>query len=421
MNLLDAASARVVMKKAGANEYAGPCPSCQGRDRFRVWPDRGSRGTGTYWCRQCGRRGDLIQFFIDFDGMGFKQAAAAAGVDLGPGKKPPAGSKIFTPGPEAGPQPVAAPHTRAVEFPPAAWCEKAGALVDHAAAALEQNTNAAAWLAGRGIPFEAARQYRLGWFEGEKGKPAAWRPREAWGLSTEINDKTGKPKRLWIPRGIVIPHIIDGRVVAVKIRRPMKDYATARPDTIMEKKYIALPGSYTGFMVCGTGRKAAVIVEAELDAICCAHASGDLAAAIAVKTSAAGPDTLASDVLSGCLRVMVALDYDVAGTSGSGRWLDQYPAVRWPVPCGKDPGEAFADGVDLRAWVWAGLPPALTVGRSLADVMKGGGGRNKKEVLQKEIDALALWIDNPEAAPLDQRKARVGELMEKMAALEAMA
>ena len=45
------------MKKAGRNEYAGPCPWCGGTDRFHVWEK------GNYYCRpgagHCGKSGWL--------------------------------------------------------------------------------------------------------------------------------------------------------------------------------------------------------------------------------------------------------------------------------------------------------------------------------------------------------------------------
>lgn len=43
-------------------EYAGPCPWCGGRDRFRVWPELDG---GCWWCRQCGRSGDTIAYLVE--------------------------------------------------------------------------------------------------------------------------------------------------------------------------------------------------------------------------------------------------------------------------------------------------------------------------------------------------------------------
>lgn len=57
-------------------EYAGPCPWCGGRDRFRAWPE-----SGRWWCRQCGRRGDSIQYLRDCHGLTFTEAKRALGLD----------------------------------------------------------------------------------------------------------------------------------------------------------------------------------------------------------------------------------------------------------------------------------------------------------------------------------------------------
>jgi hypothetical protein len=57
---------------------------------------------------------------------------------------------------------------------------------------------------------------------------------------------------------------------------------------------------------------------------------------------------------------MVALDVDQAGAQAWQWWKTTFPdCERWPVPKGKDPGEAFEAGVDIREWVVAGLPEGL--------------------------------------------------------------
>ena len=60
-------------------EYAGPCPWCWGRNRFRAWP-HGDRPR--YWCRQCGRKGDAIQYLCDREGLTFRTACERLGQPL---------------------------------------------------------------------------------------------------------------------------------------------------------------------------------------------------------------------------------------------------------------------------------------------------------------------------------------------------
>lgn len=61
------------------DEYAGACPWCGGRDRFRVWPGP----PGACWCRQCGFHGDVITVFRQHTGAGFREAVRFAALELG--------------------------------------------------------------------------------------------------------------------------------------------------------------------------------------------------------------------------------------------------------------------------------------------------------------------------------------------------
>src|SRR5436305_15259018 len=53
MNLLDLVTRDTRLRRMASThggEYAGPCPFCGGRDRFRVWPNMAHP---RYWCRVC--------------------------------------------------------------------------------------------------------------------------------------------------------------------------------------------------------------------------------------------------------------------------------------------------------------------------------------------------------------------------------
>ena len=61
-------------------------------------------------------------------------------------------------------------------------------------------------------------------------------------------------------------------------------------------------------------------------------------------------------------RILVALDYDAAGLEAWQWWEHEFDQARlWPVPVGKDPGEACQAGVDIKTWVFQGLPPSITM------------------------------------------------------------
>ncbi len=75
------------------------------------------------------------------------------------------------------------------------------------------------------------------------------------------------------------------------------------------------------------------------------------------------PSGEADEILRRARRVLVSLDADRAGAAAMRAYAESYPhSIPWPVPSGKDPGEAFSLGVDLRSWVVAGLPEGLRAG-----------------------------------------------------------
>jgi len=114
-------------------------------------------------------------------------------------------------------------------------------------------------------------------------------------------------------------------------------------------------------MLIGRERRAFVIVESELDAIAVAAAS-DLAGAVALGSVFAKPDAETFAVLKKSLQILNALDYDTAGAKAMEWWGDNFAHHdRWPVPKGKDPGEAVQMGIALDQWIKAGLPPAVTI------------------------------------------------------------
>ncbi len=340
---------RVSSNKGG--EYHGPCPGCDGVDRFHLWPEQGEHGT--YWCRQCGKAGDAIQFLRDFEGLSFKAACAAMGRELDqerPATMPRHREKIWQP------LPTNSPGDR--------WQEKAAKLVDWSHKHLLTSPEHLQWLAARGIGLETVKASRLGWNPGEKGKDL-WRAREPWGLPEVINEKTNRPKPLWLPRGLVIPCIDQsGAVLRVRIRRPEG-----------EPRYYVVPGSSAVPLYLARSRAVAVVVESELDALAVFEAAGDLVGAYAIGNSSAKPDIDSAARLKELHMIMIATDFDEpdpkgqrAGAKAAGWWIENFPqSERWPLPVGKDPGEAFMAGADLRAWIRTGLPPALALVANLKE------------------------------------------------------
>jgi hypothetical protein len=358
MKIMDAAArANLNLKKVSSTnggEYAGACPKCGGRDRFRVWPeDRG--GEGSYWCRQCQAGGDLVQFLVDFCSMeypaAFREAEREMPDDYRPERYRPVLGKNTS---LAGDQSEFTP--RHYDDPAESWQIRAERLVNESHTALLKNDKVLGWLAARGLDEEAVKRFRLGWFPGENDKPCMFRPRAVWGLP-ETKNANGRPKMLWVPRGVVIPWIVGGKVRRIKIRRPGKDLQQKR-----DVKYYFLPGSSPEPALLCPKRKAFVVVESELDGLLVIRRAGAVAGCLILGTTGTKPGDETYHILKQSLRILDALDYDQAG-AGAGKWwreeFDQ--AKRWPVPVGKDPGEAFEAGVDILSWIMEGLPPAITM------------------------------------------------------------
>lgn len=373
MDILTAVQAKNVdLKKVSSTrggEWAGPCPACGGEDRFRCWPNAGDESKA-WFCRHCAPDGgDLIEFFRHFDGLGYKEACAAAGCDA----KQYGYSKPVLPSKRRKPEFIPSSHADPAEV----WAEKAAAFVDKCHRQLLDNAAALKWLLdNRGINAGTVAKFRLGLNPDAK----YFRSRESWGLPTEIKTDTQKPKKLWIPRGLVIPYIVDNRVMRIRIRRTKEDL---RSDT--DPRYYFVPGSSAAIMVIGRGRSAYMVLETELDGMMVDQEAGDLVGILAMGTATSKPDAAGAENIDVADVLLISLDYDQAGTKGAGWWLDTYGrrSVLWPPPCGKDPGDIHKR-VDVRAWVLSGLPPAYRIGSSAlhgstkGEAPKTGNGAEKE-------------------------------------------
>ena len=353
-------------------EYHSPCPGCGGTDRFHIWPEQ-NNGDGSWWCRQCEKGGDPIQFLMDFEGCKFKEACERLGKNLPVRslyQEPRLPNKI-------NPQPQSDSINTHPDAPSELWREKASSFVDWSHKQLLKNPSKLKWLSARGIRKKTVEQFYLGWNPGKKEKDL-FRPREPWGLPT-ILKKNGQKKRLWIPRGLVIPYFMDGKLRRVRIRRPGRD----------EPRFYVIPGSVMDMMFLPDSRaRAIVVVEAELDAILIHQEAGDICGGLAVGSSSAKPHRVILDHLRKMAVILLSLDYDSAGAKAlTSWWLKYFPyAKKWPVPEGKDPGDAYKLGLDIAAWVRSGLPPGWRVGPSL-----------EKNSRKRERKTQAPVVDAPPA------------------------
>lgn len=368
-------------KAAGTHggEWACGCPRCgdggkpETSDRFRAWPFQSSNVPGgTWYCRKCDTGGDVIEFLRHVDGLNYAEACRALGLE---GKKYAARRNMLSLPKATSQNKTTNWQPKEKEDAPASdiWREHAAKLVAHAMDNLEKDLSVQAWLEARGIPMEVARRHRLGWLPGEKGKDY-YRHAKSWGAPEKINPKTGKPSRLWIPSGLVIPQMgDDGRLQRVRIRR---SDASMQGFPANDSRYIVLAGGDipSPTKVINPNARGFVVVEAELDAIACAWAAekaGLDVGSMGMGNNVTKPDASLHAILQKALCILVALDFDEPddngqrpGATGAKWWLSTYPrAKRYMVPQGKDPGDAVKLGVDLGAWISAGLPPVFKIGK----------------------------------------------------------
>ncbi len=317
--------------KKGHGEYAGPCPFCGGNDRFLTWPNDGK--TGRFWCRQCHRSGDGLELLRELQGLSFLQAVDAWG--LTPEDFPRTGRKRESR--------TWKPKEPDKDRIPKEWAEQATLFLEECEFQLIKNQEVKEWLKSRGLKPETIRAARLGWNPKDE-----YHTRILWGLEP-ATDETGKIKRTYLKAGLVIPHIKDGKIVGLKIRKAI--HGTGG-------KYTHVAGSDASPMVWGLEKKTLVIVESELDGILLNQETGDLVGVVALGSAQARPDAEAHRALKEASLILVALDSDDAGAKEAWQWWTrQYNNVKqWPVVMGKDPSEAFQNGLNLRTWIMAGLP-----------------------------------------------------------------
>ena len=362
----------VPLKKTG-KDYLGSCPfHTEKTPSFTVSPAK-----QMFYCFGCGAGGDVFRFLMQQSGITFFEAlkilAARYGIDL-PKNSHAASSYTYKPitchlqPATRDPQSTWTPSQ--YSDPPEVWQAKAAVFVEWTHGKLMENQDQLKFLADRGINKDTVAKFKLGWNPGKDGKDL-FRPREYWGLPTEIKEKTGKPKKLWFPIGLVIPLVLSDQVIRLRIRRPEGK----------KPKYYVISGSSMAMMNINPEKiRGYIIVEAELDAILLHQVTGDRVGVMASGSVSSRPDRYAAEILKDSLCILNALDSDNNVYRHNLWWKKHFPQTkRWPVPAAKDPGEAYQSGVNLREWVISGLPPALTIHRRI--------GRSFLVCNKKEMDS----------------------------------
>lgn len=312
-------------KKASTygGEYKGPCPFCSdcGTDRFSIHPTQDH-----YVCRHCKKAGDTIQFYREYHNMAYHDACEAAG-HIPNFSKTPLIDKIAK---------TENWNPRENTVPNKAWQQKGEAV---AFTAFKFLMSAAGkpyreYLHSRGLSINTIKKARLGFID----TAISFDP-SVWGLSSK--------DKIWIPRGIIIPYFHpENGLLRLRIRQD-------NPTT--DSRYILVSGSSTEYFSFPAEQDQATqviyITEGELDGWLCWQEFGDSSLVIAIGNSSTRPDKNIHKNLVAASTILLGLDNDPAGQNESSWWKRQYKNTQiCTMTKGKDPGEAFEQGVDLKQW-----------------------------------------------------------------------
>jgi len=308
--------------KIDGGEWAGACPVCGGKDRFRVQPVK-----KRWLCRNCtqGKWRDVIAYIALRDGLNpqvYKDLKEICEKAL-PGDTPYTSAPIKKTLP---PQPAYQPSEET-------WQAAAHQVIDICAAKLWQpeGQRALDYLRQRGLRDETIKAFSLGFSPG------------------------GDISGLYVKHGITIPCTVNGEVWYVKIRLP-----STKPE---EEKYICVPGSKTAAIYNADklrGCDAALFVEGEFDVLIAHQTFYDLVPCVSLGSATNTPD-LASwgAYLLPLKTILSCYDADKAGEAGA-EMLSNLAGERVklaPLPSGnwKDINDFYKAGGDLRSWVMSYL------------------------------------------------------------------
>ncbi|ADI37900.1 putative uncharacterized protein [Waddlia chondrophila 2032/99] len=195
---------------------------------------------------------------------------------------------------------------------------------------LLNSSTSIAQLTQRGLTLKTIQHFHLGW-----NPTTLFQPRTTWGLSEEIKEN-GNPRKLWLPKGIVIPSFKKTIPMKIKIRRDNWTKQDPLP------KYIEVSGSKPSPTIYGDTTKPIIIVESELDAILAQQEASHLVCSVALGGVSKKPDAKLDTILRQAPLILLSLDFDEAGKKHCAFWMRQYSNLRlWPCPFTKSLGDAF--------------------------------------------------------------------------------
>jgi hypothetical protein len=198
-------------------------------------------------------------------------------------------------------------------------------------------------LHGRGLRDETLRTWHVGFQPTERLYDLA----ERWGLPPRLED--GRRALVWLPRGIVLPWLADGKLWHLKVRT-----AATNPN----ERYRAVRGGHPWLYGADTlsPERPVLLVEAELCAQLVSQEAGDLVGTASLGGCNRALSERALERLAACPAQLLAHDADVEGDNGAHRLAPRLPHPwRMRPPTGKDPTAYAQGGGRVRAWLLSEL------------------------------------------------------------------
>lgn len=294
-------------------EYAGACPFCGGRDRFRVWPHSDHPN---WWCRVCHRGGDAIAYIRLMDGASFHEACQRLGLNPGAYRQ----SRRLRP-----PAPGMPPEQR--------WQDGMAWWVRHWKETLwsEAGVRALDYLRQRGLRDETISRAGLGFCN----------------TSTRVALDEHGAECIYAWRGITLPVVGAGALWSVRVRTATQGWVAN------EHSQDALWGADRVQHGCTVW-----VSESPFDALLIDQVAGDLVVPVATCGTTGGRSMRWARVLARAAQVVLSFDADAAGEQAANYWSNVFHGAIVHRPLLKDAGAMVKAGLDIRRWVEAALPPA---------------------------------------------------------------
>jgi DNA primase len=320
-NILDLISKDTLLKRVagtGGGEWAGPCPMCGGKDRFRVQPYHPNGGR--WYCRGCGegRWHDVIDYNQARDHVDFKEALfQLAPTDFNAHRQEHREPRL---------------QAESNEINLAQWMTTAHEFLDDCINNLwgDKGEGALKYLHERGLSDGTLKRWMIGYHPYD-----GYGDSQEWGISG--------PRKLWIPKGIVIPCQDEEGLHYLKIRQ-----------RVGKPKYHIIKGGRPWLFGAQTfiDKLIAFLFEGEFDVMLAWQTGYKLGYGSLPAGQKFKPEW--GHFFDSLEDLIIAYDNDKEGQKASDRLCKLSPQFHkaMPFPFGNDLTDYFIKGGDVFEWIY---------------------------------------------------------------------